>query len=495
MIFQGDYDYAWRSVGGRLPPGRRQGTGQFLVMIGRQQEFNLKLNQFFDCLGVGLSFWLGYTLREAGTQWFGWADLPPFERFYWQFVLVVPFTPLFLERLRYYINPLQKSVAKSLRQLCQALLIVVVLLLVIATFAKQTTDSRAVLALFPVMAIPVLLIRESLVRSWMRGQIKQGRFRERVVFAGPPGDVERLILSIPPEQMQLLQITERIDISTQPVSRLVDAIHEKSVGRVIFAASHVHFSRIEEAVNACELEGVEAWLWADFIQTSIARPTFDAMGNKPMLVFRCTPEMSWELMVKGLIDRIGALLGIILLLLSGVWLIAEIGIKLSSPGPIFFSQMRSGRFGHPFKMFKFRTMGLDAEARRAGLEDQNQMTGPVFKVEKDPRIFGFGQWLRKLSIDELPQLINILRGEMSLVGPRPLPVYEIEKISDVSHRRRLSVKPGLTCLWQISGRNEITSFDQWVELDLKYIDNWSLWLDITILFRTIPAVLFGSGAK
>jgi exopolysaccharide biosynthesis polyprenyl glycosylphosphotransferase len=462
-------------------------------MIGRQQEFNLKLNQFLDCLVVGLAFWLGYSLRAAAAKWFGWLELPSFERFYWQFVLVIPFTPLILERLRYYVNPLQKSVAKSLRQLCQGLAIVVILLIVTAIFAKQSTDSRAVLALFPLLAIPLLLIRESLVRSWMRGQIKQGRFRERVVFAGPLEDVERLIKSLPEDHVQQMDIVSRIDIAVQPISRLVEAIHEKSVGRVIFAASHVHFNRIEEAVNACELEGVEAWLWADFIQTSIARPTFDAMGNKPMLVFRCTPEMSWELMVKGIIDWAGAVVGI--LLSSPLWLIAFIGIKLSSPGPVFFTQMRSGRFGHPFKMYKFRTMGLDAEARRADLEEHNQMSGPVFKVERDPRIFAFGQWLRKLSIDELPQFINILRGEMSLVGPRPLPVYEIEKISDMAHRRRLSVKPGLTCLWQISGRNEITSFDQWVELDLKYIDNWSLWLDITILFRTIPAVLFGSGAK
>ena len=462
-------------------------------MIGRQQEFNLKLNQFFDCLVVGLSFWLGYLLRDFGSLWFGWLPLPEFERFYWQFVLVVPFTPLILERLRYYVNPLQKTVAKSLNQLSQGLGIVVVLLLVIATFGKQSTESRAVLGLFPAVAIPLLLIRESLVRHWMRGQIQQGRFRERVVLAGPQVDVDRLLLSLPADHLQQMDIVARIDIAVQPVSRLVESLHEQSVGRVIFAASHVHFSRIEEAVKACELEGVEAWLWADFIQTSIARPTFDALGNRPMLVFRCTPEMSWEIMVKGLIDRCGALVGI--LLSSPFWLLAFLGIKLSSPGPVLFSQMRSGRFGKPFRMYKFRTMGLDAEARRSELDDLNQMSGPVFKVDRDPRIFPFGQWLRKLSIDELPQFINILRGEMSLVGPRPLPVYEIEKIADVAHRRRLSVKPGLTCLWQISGRNAITSFDQWVELDLKYIDNWSLWLDITILFRTIPAVLFGSGAK
>jgi lipopolysaccharide/colanic/teichoic acid biosynthesis glycosyltransferase len=128
-------------------------------------------------------------------------------------------------------------------------------------------------------------------------------------------------------------------------------------------------------------------------------------------------------------------------------------------------------------------------------EHGNQMDGPVFKLEQDPRIFSFGSLLRKLSIDELPQLLNVVSGDMSLVGPRPLPLYEVEAFSEISHRRRLSVKPGITCEWQVGGRNQITSFEDWVAMDLRYIDNWSLWLDFTILLRTIPAVLFGKGAK
>ena len=148
-------------------------------------------------------------------------------------------------------------------------------------------------------------------------------------------------------------------------------------------------------------------------------------------------------------------------------------------------------------MWKFRTMATDAEERLAQVKEQmgNQMTGPVFKLDDDPRVFPFAKILRKLSIDELPQLLNVLSGDMSIVGPRPLPVYEVNDFQKAAYRRRLSVKPGITCTWQAGGRNEITNFEQWVEMDLDYIDNWSLLLDLKIILKTIPAVLFVKGAK
>jgi lipopolysaccharide/colanic/teichoic acid biosynthesis glycosyltransferase len=176
-------------------------------------------------------------------------------------------------------------------------------------------------------------------------------------------------------------------------------------------------------------------------------------------------------------------------------LIVALTIRVTSPGPVIFRQRRAGKHGKPFVMYKFRSMSNDAEMRRAELEPFNQMHGPVFKVEKDPRITPFGHWLRRSSIDELPQLVNVLLGDMSLVGPRPLPLYEVEKFENTAQRRRLSVKPGLTCLWQISGRNQVRDFRDWVKLDLLYIDQWSLGLDIKILIRTVPAVLWGFGAK
>ncbi len=462
-------------------------------MLGRRQEFNLKLNQIIDSVILALAFWAAYTLRAYTSVLFGWMKIPEIERFYWQMLLIVPFTPLVLERFGFYAHPAQKTMVRSLTQLCQGMLLMVLLTAVIVTFGQQAVDSRSVVLLFPAIAIPCLLLREVLVKHWLRKQIGKGQWKQRVLIAGPPVDVEKLFASLTREQLAELDIVDRIDISVEPISRLVIALHEKSVERVIFCAAHVHLNRIEEAVNACEIEGVEAWLWANFIQTSIARPTFDAMGGKPMLVFRCTPEISWALFIKSVMDKVGA--GLLLIPACLFMIPAWIGIKLSSRGPAIFTQMRSGRHGHPFKMYKFRTMCTDAEQKQHELAAMNQMSGPVFKVDRDPRIFPFGRLLRRCSIDELPQLFNVLKGDMSLVGPRPLPVYEVEKFADPAHRRRLSVKPGLTCLWQISGRNEISDFNQWVQLDLKYIDTWSLWLDVSILLRTIPAVLRGSGAK
>jgi exopolysaccharide biosynthesis polyprenyl glycosylphosphotransferase len=212
-----------------------------------------------------------------------------------------------------------------------------------------------------------------------------------------------------------------------------------------------------------------------------------------MLVFRSVPEVSWQGLGKQALDFVGSL--VLLMFLALPMLSIALAIKLTSKGPALFRQKRSGLNGQPFTMLKFRSMITDAEQRKHELEALNEMTGPVFKVTNDPRVTPVGRMLRRFSIDELPQLLNVVRGEMSLVGPRPLPVDEVKRFDDLAHRRRLSVKPGLTCLWQISGRNDVTDFKEWVRLDLEYIDKWSLWLDLRILLRTIPVVLRGTGAR
>jgi exopolysaccharide biosynthesis polyprenyl glycosylphosphotransferase len=290
-----------------------------------------------------------------------------------------------------------------------------------------------------------------------------------------------------------VDIQTEIDLSEFKFETFVNLLHEHSINGVILSTRHTHFDRAEAIVNACELEGVEAWLVADFFKTHISSTTLDDFYGRPVLVFRSTPEASWQGVIKQVIDFVGALATLIVLSLPLA--IVALLVKFTSPGPILFRQQRSGLNGSPFTIYKFRTMGTNAEQIKHELAAMNEMTGPVFKVTNDPRITPIGKWLRKFSIDELPQLFNVLRGEMSLVGPRPLPVDEIKRINDMAHRRRLSVKPGLTCLWQVSGRNEIKEFSDWVRLDLEYIDNWSLWLDFKILLRTIPAVFAGSGAK
>jgi exopolysaccharide biosynthesis polyprenyl glycosylphosphotransferase len=211
------------------------------------------------------------------------------------------------------------------------------------------------------------------------------------------------------------------------------------------------------------------------------------------LVFRSAPADSWQRMAKQVLDFVGAVS--FLLVTWPFFLVTAAAIKIGSPGPIFFRQQRAGLNGRPFVMLKFRSMGTDAEQRKHEIERLNEMAGPVFKVTNDPRITPVGRFLRKWSIDEWPQMINVLRGDMSLVGPRPLPVDEVKRFDDFAHRRRLSVKPGLTCLWQVNGRNTISDFKEWVRLDLFYIDNWSFWLDLQILAKTVPAVLRGTGAK
>jgi exopolysaccharide biosynthesis polyprenyl glycosylphosphotransferase len=211
-----------------------------------------------------------------------------------------------------------------------------------------------------------------------------------------------------------------------------------------------------------------------------------------LLTFESTTAKLEHLFIKRLFDFVGS--GIGLVILSPLFLVVSVLIKATSAGPVFFKQERCTLYGRKFIFYKFRTMIADAESRLKDILKYNEMNGPVFKMTNDPRVTVIGKWLRKFSIDELPQLWNVLKGDMSLVGPRP-PLPEEVKQYDIWQRRKLSMRPGITCLWQTSGRSRIADFRDWIKLDLEYIDKWSLGLDFKILFKTIPVVLFGIGAK
>jgi len=462
-------------------------------MTGRKQEFNLQIYQILDSLLLAFAFWGAYVLREKVAHWSPLDQLGPFTESQWMMFVIMFCGPILLELQGFYAHPLQKKIGDSLSQMARAAFWLTLIVGVFVIFFRLQVPSRSVLPIFGTLAPLLLTLRERATISFFRRRLKNGGNREPILLAGSSPDIQKLRQTFTPVQLLELDIVGEYDIDRQPISELITAMHRHSVNRVIFAGGHSHMDRLQQAIAACEIEGVEAWLVANFIKTAIAKPTFDALGSTPMLVFRTTPSVSWALLVKGIIDRVGATL--IFLLSTPLWLFAITGIKLTSPGPIFFRQQRGGKHGRPFTMHKFRSMNVDAEKRREELECQNEMRGPVFKVENDPRVTPFGRWLRRTSIDELPQLINVICGDMSLVGPRPLPLYEVEGFENDAQRRRLSVKPGLTCLWQISGRNNVQAFEEWVKLDLEYIDNWSVWLDVKILLKTIPAVLFGSGAK
>lgn len=463
-------------------------------MIARQQEIRLQLNQLIDALLLGGVFWLCYSLRHANLFVLdSLMEIPGFEYFLWMLAVIMPFGPFLLELQGYYSHPLEKTIWKSLQQIARAGIWLGLIIGGAVIFLRLSVPSRSVLILFCLVA-PAALIFKERVYAWQRMlRLKQGELGERIILAGEQDRMREIVRTLTVAQRLEINVAERVDLEVCDVEELVKAIHRQSVGRVILAFSRLEMEKVQKAIEACEVEGVEAWLSADFIRTSVARPTYESLGGRPMLVFRATPDLSWALLVKNAIDRTGAFLGLILL--APLFLALALAVRLGSPGPVIFSQRRAGIHGRPFTMWKFRTMSADAEERHAELRAQNEMSGPVFKVHNDPRITKAGRWLRKTSLDELPQLVNVLLGDMSLVGPRPLPLYEVENFQAAAHRRRLSMKPGLTCLWQIRGRNNVTSFDDWVRMDLEYIDNWSLALDLKILAQTIPVVLLGAGAK
>jgi exopolysaccharide biosynthesis polyprenyl glycosylphosphotransferase len=251
-----------------------------------------------------------------------------------------------------------------------------------------------------------------------------------------------------------------------------------------------HYAEIERAIEVCERAGVESQYSPDLFHARLAKPRLETPHGQPAVSMKVVSD-DYRLVAKRGFDILASALG--LALLSPLLVMVALGVRLTSPGPVFFGQERFGWRKRRFTMFKFRTMVTNAESLQGELESRNEADGPVFKIRNDPRVTPFGRLLRRTSLDELPQLWNVLRGDMSLVGPRPLPTRDVGRFTEAALMRRFSVMPGITCLWQVDGRTDV-AFDRWVQLDLQYIDRWSLLLDFSILLRTVPAVLRSRGA-
>ena len=463
-------------------------------MVRRTHQARRQLAQGKDALLVCVALWLAHAARAAFFRLLPQIsyEIQPFSEYIGLWFVLLPGAPLFLEAVGFYDRPTLARRRTTLWLLTKGCAIMT-FTLILLTFLAKMNLARSVILLSGPFSVGLVFLHSEILRAFYRSRLGREQYRDRFILIGTREDARQLRKEMATGGDDAVDFVAELEVSECTLDRLTGLLHEHGVNGVMINAQHTVFGEVERVVQICELEGVEAWLVADFFKTKIYRRAFDEFRGRPMLVFQTGPKASWQGLCKSLLDFFGALLGLVGL--SWLFVLVALLIKLTSPGPVFFRQQRSGLHGRPFTMYKFRSMGTDAEQRKHELESMNEMSGPVFKVTNDPRVTPIGKLLRRTSIDEMPQLWNVLLGQMSLVGPRPLPVEEVRRFTDLAHRRRLSVKPGLTCLWQISGRNNVCDFQEWVRLDLEYIDQWSLWLDLKILAKTLPAVVRATGAK
>jgi exopolysaccharide biosynthesis polyprenyl glycosylphosphotransferase len=367
--------------------------------------------------------------------------------------------------------------------------------------------NRTFLAAFFGTCLVATLSMRTVLRCVLVGARRKGRNLRNVVIigCGPRGaSLGRAIRNRPELGYLILGYIDDIaapqnPLSGQPEKKLgflkdIETVLESvEVDEVFIALPLVfHAETIANIIAACETLGLVVRIPADLFHLRLAKADVDYLDETALLTLHTGTETSLGLAAKRGVDVACSMVA--LFFLAPMFLIIAAAIKIDSPGPVFFLQERVGSRRKKFRLIKFRTMVSDAEARLKDLEQYNEVIGAAFKMTHDPRVTRIGQLLRKLSLDELPQFFNVLRGEMSLVGPRPLPVRDVQRFEAKWQKRRFQVKPGITCLWQANGRHEI-SFEHWMELDLQYIDHWSLKLDFEIMLKTIPVVLRGTGAS
>jgi exopolysaccharide biosynthesis polyprenyl glycosylphosphotransferase len=351
---------------------------------------------------------------------------------------------------------------------------------------------------FGLLTFTILLLSRLVAQSLFYYARLHGRNLRSIVIVGEGADAVALAERVEEETALGYRLARIIDAGlfkvpeAAVIQQLNLIITQQPIDEVLLALPFNKYGSLAETVvSYCEEQGIVVRVRAEIFNLQIAKSYADDLQGIPVMTIQSGPIDGWQLVIKRSIDIIGS--AAMLLALAPLFAIVILLIRLDSPGAVIFTQERVGYNKRRFKVLKFRTMVVEADKQQVMLEHLNEVEGPAFKIRKDPRITRVGSFLRRFSIDELPQLVNVLKGEMSLVGPRPLPVRDVERIDVQWHKRRFSIKPGLTCLWQINGRSNI-GFNEWVRMDLDYIDKWSIGLDLLILAKTIPAVFKGPGA-
>jgi exopolysaccharide biosynthesis polyprenyl glycosylphosphotransferase len=459
-------------------------------MLKRDYQLRHEIDQLVDALIGAFALTIAILIRrDIILPWH--PDIFPVFDFWpqagWLYLVLVGIWVLLYDAFGLYKHRGAHSVAKTTAILGRANAVGVVLAFFIFYFITEKNIPRILIFLYAGINFSLVWLKELLHRHFA----PRWESRKIVLLVGAPSEFAAFLSRVPTSAAgdgSQPSAVDGLPVLGTP-SDLPEILHRSPVDFVAFNPSQERFDEIQNLITVCETEGVEVWLLGSFFRTDIARAAVDEFQDLPMLTFRTVPPTSWALILKRAIDVTGSLLA--LLLFGPLMIAVAILTKLTSPGPVLFRQYRCTVRGRGFWMYKFRTMVAEAETMRPALQALNEVTGPAFKIRRDPRVTPLGRFLRRYSIDELPQFFNVLKGEMSLVGPRP-PIPDEVKEYASWHRRRLSMRPGLTCLWQIEGRNSLP-FEDWMRLDLKYIDNWSLALDMRILLRTPRAVLRGTG--
>lgn len=485
-------------------------------MLSERERFLVKIMKGLDLFVFFLSFPAAYFIDELirsfasmGVKAYALgptvSGLLYFASQYWQMFLGFPFIWMAVLSLH---GVYQQYRTRSFRKLVWLIFVSSIWASVasgsLIFLLKLELASRLFFSVYFFTAFGMLVLEKKWLFSLLDSIHARGYNQENLLIVGTGRRAREFIRAIHLHSSWGLRIIGLIDDEHNLYGKEVDGyrvigriqdipflINHLVVDRVIFVVPRLWLHRIEDAILACEEVGISTSLSIDLFNLHIARTHQTDFNGFPLLEFETFHAKEWQLFIKRLMDILISVLALVFF--SPLMLLVAILIKLTSKGPVLFKQTRSGLKGRKFTLYKFRSMVTDAEHLQKQLFERNEMDGPVFKIKKDPRITRVGHILRKTSIDELPQFINVLKGDMSIVGPRPPLVKEVEKY-EIWQRRRLSLKPGITCIWQVSGRNKI-GFDEWMRMDMEYIDNWSLVLDLKILVRTFFVVLVGYGAE
>jgi len=471
------------------------------MLISSNQEFVKKVTLFFDSLVSLMAFYLAIYIKNN--------VLP--EKYHSIILreeliitlILVPFTYYLCASLLDIYHARYVRFFDVLLNSLKNMICVVLSLLTFFFILNINTMGRLVIFIYFFLSMVFILLSRHIVLAIFRYYIRRGLYRRNVIIVGTGYKAEEFIIGVQRNDYWGIKILGLIDIESEyPVSshqgyKVLGSIKEfksilldRPVDEVVCAVPLDRLAHLQYVLETSEEVGITVRIISNFFNLVVAKSKMDDFDGIPVLTYSTTPSDLFLLYIKRAFDIVFSIVNLVIFAPSLI--IISLLIKLSSPGPVFFVQERCGLNGRRFNMLKFRTMVENAEELKTSLTGLNELDGPVFKMKNDPRITWVGRILRKTSLDEMPQFINVLKGEMSIVGPRPPIPSEVEKYQ-LWQRRRLSMRPGLTCLWQVSGRDNI-SFDAWMKLDLKYIDNWSFWMDLKIIIRTIPIVLFGKGA-